>query len=106
MKEQNCTQQCARCGKLLEASANDLADGERYCSFGCEVKSLLGGAGKGLRWLGMTLLWGAIVFALLTATARLMWRSPSGNSAADYGLIVVLGLMTVIISVLRRKTRL
>jgi len=96
------SRRCAHCGQPFSAPTDEA----RYCSFACEVKALLGGTGQGLRWLAMSLVWGGVVFALLMAVARLVWRGPGGNPAAAFGLVVVLGLMAVIATVLWRRTTL
>ncbi|MFQ5576399.1 MAG: hypothetical protein ACE5G8_05350 [Anaerolineae bacterium] len=104
MEEQSFT--CAHCGKLIPTPPPNTGDGGAvYCSFGCEVKGLLAGLGWGARWLGVSLGWGLAVFGLLALLGRAMFGGPIVEPASYVGLVVVLGLMALILSVLRRRVK-
>jgi hypothetical protein len=80
-------------------------DRQAGVSFGDEVKSLLGGMGWGIRWLAVSLAWGVCLFMMLALIGYAIWGGPIENPARHYGLIVVFGLMTGILSVLWRRIR-
>lgn len=96
---------CAHCGNPINAHPTDGVPEKMYCSFGCEVRGLLGGLGWGLKWLGVSLAWGAVLFALLMLIGRAVLGGEIANPTNYYGLIGVLALMLVILSVLQRRVK-
>jgi hypothetical protein len=61
--------------------------------------------GWGIRWLAVSLAWGVCLFMMLALIGYAIWGGPIENPARHYGLIVVFGLMTGILSVLWRRIR-
>jgi len=74
-------------------------------TFGQEVKALLGGLGWGVRWLGLSLAWGLSLFALVVMIGYAIWGGLIDKPGPYYGLLVVVGLLTVILSVLRQRAK-
>jgi hypothetical protein len=97
---------CVYCGKIITLPPADIDAGDEvYCSFGCEVKNLLGGLGWGTRWLGVSLAWGLVLFVLIVLIGWAILGRPIADLVSYCGLIVVLSLMAVILSVLRRRLK-
>ncbi len=67
-------------------------------SFTDEVNELIGGLGWGLRWLGISLLWGLCLFAFITLIGYAIWGGPIAKPGPYYGLIVVTGLLAAIMA--------
>ncbi len=80
----------------------DEAD-KRDTSFMEEVRALTTGLGWGVRWLGLSLAWGLCLFGFIALVGYAIWGGPIDNPWAYYGLIVVVGLLAVGLSALRRR---
>ena len=72
-------------------------------SFKDEVRNLIAGLGWGIRWLGISLAWGGCLFAFMVLIGHAIWGGQIANPGPYYGLIVVTGLLTVILSIVRRR---
>ena len=72
-------------------------------SFKDEVRNLMAGLGWGIRWLGVSLAWGGCLFAFLALIGHAIWGGQIANPGPYYGLIVVTGLLTLILSIVRRR---
>ncbi len=96
---------CAHCGKSITVPENAPAEGPHYCSFSCEVKALVGKTGWGLRWFGVSLVWGLAIFALLVVVIRPFIGATVENPVAYWGLAVVLALIIGILSVFFRRMK-
>ena len=96
---------CAHCGKSISVPEGAPPDGPHYCSFGCEVKALVGKTGWGMRWFGISLAWGLAVFALLVVIVRPFIGMPVKNPAAYWGFTIVLGLIVGILSIFFRRMK-
>jgi len=83
--------------------AGEESQPERTLSFSDEVRALTQGLGWGIRWLGVSLAWGLCFFAFLALLLYALAGGTIPNPGPYYGLIVVMGLLTVILSFLRRR---
>lgn len=72
-------------------------------SFMEEIKVLIAGLGWGVRWLGLSLAWGLCLFGFIALVGYAIWGGSIDNPRAYYSLVVVVGLLTVGLSVLRRR---
>ncbi len=97
---------CAHCGKIIKNPSHPSPTGIYFCSFSCEVKNLLGKSGWGFRWFSTAMVWGLALLATMFLLVRVFLGRPIANPPAYFGLIIVLGLMTAILTVLlKRVTR-
>lgn len=96
---------CAHCGKTIKNPPAS-PTGVYFCSFSCEVKSLLGKSGWGFQWFFTTMAWGLALLAMTGLLVRAFLGTPITNLPAYFGLIIVLGLIIAILTVfLKRITR-
>ena len=76
---------------------------EEARSFGDEVKELTAGLGWGVRWLAVSLAWGGSLFAFMGLIIYAVSGGAITNPGPYYGLVVVTGLLTLVLSILRRR---
>lgn len=95
---------CAYCEKEFIPTSPPLPDAEDvYCSFRCEVNALRSGIGRGIQWLGLSLIWGLVSLAFLVMLGQIIFSESISDPASYYALLVVLGLLTAILSILRQR---
>lgn len=80
-------------------------DNSDEISFKDEVKSLLSGMGWGIRWLGVSLAWGMSLFAFMAMIGYVVFVGDVERPGPYYGLVTVLGLMTLVLSIWRQRQR-
>ena len=88
--------------KLWVASMTD-SESQQDISFKDEVKSLLGGVGWGMRWLGISLAWGLSLFVFMAMIGYALFVGSVERPGPYYGLVVILGLMTIVLSIWLRR---
>jgi hypothetical protein len=56
-----------------------------------------------MRWLGISLVWGLLLFTFMVLIGWVIFGPAPARPGPFYGLIVVVGLLTLVLSVVRQR---